>query len=394
VRRALLIVPPLAALAVWLWTSAQLPSDPPRVAATAVFSHAQIDRAQHYRDPGYLLALAAIALQLAVAWLLAWRGRRRVAKLPVVVAALLVALAISVAPLPISYWQHLRARDVGLDLRSGWAWASDAALGALVQAAAVALVYTIGRAAYRRFGAVCMAFTAWAMVALLTALQPLVVDPLFVSTHQLPAVPAALAASLERELGAHPSSVTVGDASSRTSAENAQVDGLGPTVRVVVDDTSLTERPDELRALLAHELAHVSRRHTLIGVLWFGVIGLPAILLVLAAAGRLTGGEPVSVAAVPVVLACALTAATLLLPVENLLSRRVEAEADWVGLRATRDPQGMESLQRRLALSGLSNPDPPGWAVWLLFDHPPVMDRIAVARAYVAPVSSSPSSTP
>ncbi|MDX6546673.1 MAG: endopeptidase, partial [Gaiellales bacterium] len=86
--------------------------------------------------------------------------------------------------------------------------------------------------------------------------------------------------------------------------------------------------------------------------------------------------------------------ATLLLPVENLLSRRIEAEADWVGLRATRDPQGMRSLQRQLALSGLSNPDPPGWAVWLLFDHPPVMDRIAVARAYVPPSSSSPSSTP
>jgi STE24 endopeptidase len=394
VRRALLIVPPLVALAVWLWTRSQLPADPPPVAATAVFSHAQIDRAQHYRDPGYLLALAAIALQLAVAWLLAWRCRGRIARLPAVAAALLVALAIAAASLPIGYWQHLRARDFGLDLRSGSAWASDAALGVLVQAVAVALVYAIARAAYRRFGALGVAFTAWAMVALLTAVQPLAIDPLYVSTHPLPAVPAALAASLEREMGAHPSSVTVGDASSRTTAENAQVDGLGPTVRVVIDDTSLAERPDELRALLAHELAHVSRRHTLIGVLWFGVIGLPAILLVLAAAGRLTGGETTTAAAVPVLLACALTAATLLLPVENLLSRRIEAEADWVGLRATRDPQGMRSLQRQLALSGLSNPDPPGWAVWLLFDHPPVMDRIAVARAYVPPSSSSPSSTP
>jgi STE24 endopeptidase len=74
------------------------------------------------------------------------------------------------------------------------------------------------------------------------------------------------------------------------------------------------------------------------------------------------------------------------------VSRRIEAEADWVGLRATRDPAGMQSLQRRLALGGLSNPDPPGWAVWLLFDHPPVMERIAVARAY--PSSSASSSTP
>jgi STE24 endopeptidase len=42
----------------------------------------------------------------------------------------------------------------------------------------------------------------------------------------------------------------------------------------------------------------------------------------------------------------------------------------------------MEALQRQLAVANLSDPDPPPWAVWLLFDHPPVMDRIAVARAY------------
>jgi hypothetical protein len=42
----------------------------------------------------------------------------------------------------------------------------------------------------------------------------------------------------------------------------------------------------------------------------------------------------------------------------------------------------MAALQKRLALADLANPDPPGWAVALLFDHPPVMDRIAVARAY------------
>jgi STE24 endopeptidase len=263
-----------------------------------------------------------------------------------------------------------------------------------VQAVAVAGVYAMARVAHRRFGSLGVALSAWLAVALLTALQPLVIDPLFVSTRPLPAAAAAQAAELERRMDAHPSSITVGDASSRTTAENAQVDGLGPTVRVVVDDTSLVERPGQLRALLAHELAHVSRHHTLVGVLWFGVVGLPAILLVLAAADRLTGGMPRTAAAVPVVLACTLTAAVLLLPLENLLSRRIEAEADWVGLRATHDPGGMRSLDRRLALGGLSNPDPPAWAVWLLFDHPPVMERIAVARAYASSSSSPPSSTP
>ena len=171
-------------------------------------------------------------------------------------------------------------------------------------------------------------------------------------------------------MGAHPASIRVADASSRTTGENAEVDGLGPTVRVVVDDTALHAPPAQLRALLAHELGHVQRMHTLKGVLWFGVIGVPAILLVLAAASRLCRGRLLEASSVPVILACALTAAILLLPVENLISRRIEAEADWAGLRATRDPAGMEALQRRLAITNLSNPAPPRWVVWALFDHP------------------------
>jgi STE24 endopeptidase len=104
-------------------------------------------------------------------------------------------------------------------------------------------------------------------------------------------------------------------------------------------------------------------------------------------------GRHLGTRAVPVVLALVVTTATVLTPVENLVSRRIEAEADWAGLKATRDPAGMAALQKRLTLANLSNPSPPQWAVWLLFDHPPVMERIAVARAYRSSASSSESSS-
>jgi STE24 endopeptidase len=389
VRRHLLLALPLIALAVWLWTSAQLPGPVTAPPAATAFSHAQILRAQHYRDPSYLITLAALASQLAVAWLLAWRGRGWAARLPAPVAALAAALLVGAAALPCDFWLHRRAVDAGLDLQGDAGWSGDALLAVAVQAVAVAVVYTLGRAAHRRFGPVAVALAAWAAVAAFTAVQPLVVDPLFASTRPLPAPVAAEAVALERRMGAHPASITVADAASRTTEENAQVDGLGPTVRVVVDDTSLREPPALLRALLAHELGHVQRLHTLKGVLWFGVLGVPAILLVLAAAGRLCRGRLLEPAAVPVLIACALTAAVALLPAQNLISRRIEAEADWAGLRATGDPRGMEELQKRLAVTDLSNPSPPSWAVWLLFDHPPVMQRIAVARSY-ASSSSAP----
>ena len=389
VRRAFLLALPLIALALWLWTSAELPPAPHVPAASSSFTAAQIERGRDYREPGYLIILATLASQLAVAWALAWRGRELAARLPATVAAFAAALVVGATALPFGYWLHRRAADAGLDLQSDAAWLRDALLATVIAAVAVAIVYAAGRVAYRRAGPIGVALAAWAAVALFTLLQPLVIDPLFISTRPLPAAQADEARALERRMGVHPASVTVSNASTRSSEENASVDGLGPTVRVIIDDTSLREPPAEFRALLAHELGHVQRLHTLKGVLWFGVIGVPAILLVLAAAARLTRGSLLSASAVPVVLACAVTASIALLPVENLLSRRIEAEADWARLRATRDGPAMASLQRRLALRDLANPSPPAWAVWLLFDHPPTMDRIAVARAYSSSSSGS-----
>ena len=58
------------------------------------------------------------------------------------------------------------------------------------------------------------------------------------------------------------------DASRRTTAANAYVTGLGPTKRVVLFDTLLDRYDrDEIRVVVAHELAHVRHRDVPRGVL-------------------------------------------------------------------------------------------------------------------------------
>jgi STE24 endopeptidase len=392
VRPRILLALPLCALGVWLWTSTAQPPPHASIPATAVFTPEQIARARDFREPGYLLAVALILTQITVAWVLAGIAPSRVAHRPAELVAAAVAATVAAVAIPFSYVDHVRGHDVGLDTRSFGQWAGDAILGLLLWTVAITIAYLAGRLAWKRVGDLGFAGAAWLLVALVTLVQPLVVDPLIVSTRPAPPFLATEAAALERRMDAHPASLTVSDAASRTTAENAFVDGLGPTVRVVVDNTTLREPRPVQRALLAHELAHVAEDHTLEGVLWFGVVGVPAILLVLAAAARLCRGMPgglASAGAVPVLVALALTAQTVLLPVQNLLSRRIEAEADWVALQTTRDPGGAELLQKRLALTNLSNPEPPRWVVLLLFDHPPVMDRIAVDLAYSSSSSSS-----
>jgi STE24 endopeptidase len=390
----LVLVAALGGLAAWLW-QADLPSRIPHLAARAAFTPAQIQRASDYREPQYLLAVAALLLGPAagIAWA-RWGRTCAVRSLPPSlaggVAAAAAAAVAAAALLPLGYVDHVRAANAGLDLRSSLAWARDAGIGLAIWTAGVAIAYAaclaIGRRAREPWLVVGLA--AWIAIAVLVALQPVVIDPLFASTRPLrDATVQTLLQRVEHQVGATPGSVSVSDASARTTEENAFVDGLGPTERLVIYDTVLRRAAvNQTRALLAHELAHVERRHTLKGVLWFGVLGLPALWAVLALAGRLARRRGLDGAfdprAAPLVVAGMLVAAALLTPAENGISRRYEAEADWVALRATGDGDGMAALQERLALADLSNPDPPGWAVVLFFDHPPVMDRIAVARAY------------
>ena len=69
------------------------------------------------------------------------------------------------------------------------------------------------------------------------------------------------------------------DASRRTTAANAYVTGLGPTKRIVLFDT-LLERfsRDEVRVVVAHELAHVRHRDVPRSIV-FAAITAPAAML-------------------------------------------------------------------------------------------------------------------
>ena len=71
--------------------------------------------------------------------------------------------------------------------------------------------------------------------------------------------------------------VKVNDAYTRTTAANAYVSGLGGSRHIVLFDTLLRDFPrDEVRMVVAHELAHVERRHVLKGSTWAAALAVPA----------------------------------------------------------------------------------------------------------------------
>jgi STE24 endopeptidase len=69
-------------------------------------------------------------------------------------------------------------------------------------------------------------------------------------------------------------------------------------------------------------------------------------------------------------------------PLLNIVVRRQEAAADWAALTATHEPATDRALMRRLALTSLSEPNPPSWEYALFEDHPTIMQRIAMTYAW------------
>ncbi len=354
-----------------------------------------LERIEAFRGVGRWLWLASAAIELGVLALLAWRASslarlaRRVGRGRIRAGALLglgAAACVWLATLPVSGVDHWWRRRYGLSGQGAGGWLRDEALSLAVLAVVVALVvagavWLAGRFG-RRWWVAGSAAAATLGVAVALA-QPVVIEPLF---HRLtPLADGALAADVEelgRRLGVAVGEVEVADASRRTTAANARVIGIGPSRTVVLHDTLLDGRfqRGEILSVVAHELAHVARAHVWKAVAWFALLAVPSLLAIAFVTERRGGlRDP---ALVPLALLVAFACFLATLPVQNAVSRRYEAEADWLALTATGDPQSAVELARGLALAGLVDPTPPTWAHVLLGTHPTVLDRVGMAEAF------------
>ena len=194
---------------------------------------------------------------------------------------------------------------------------------------------------------------------------------------------AADARQLAAQEGVSGTPVRVQNTNDLGGGANAAAAGFGPSKRVILWDTLLERfRREEIRVVLAHEFAHLSRNHILKTFAWMALLGLPIAFLV-ALASRRRGGlfEP---AAVPLAIFVVVSLLFVMSPLQRAFSQRLEAEADWVALEATHDPGAAKELFRRFTRVALVQPDPPEWAGLLIETHPSMLERIEMAEAWRA----------
>jgi STE24 endopeptidase len=183
--------------------------------------------------------------------------------------------------------------------------------------------------------------------------------------------------------GIDPIPLRVEDVTDFTSAPNAYAVGFGPSKRVVFWNTLLdgSFSDDEVKTVLAHEVAHHSSNHLFEGVAWYALFALPGAWLI-ARVTRRRGGMA-NPAAVPLSLLVVVVLNLLSLPVYNVISRHMEQEADWKALETTRRSEPAKSLFRGFTIQSLNDPDPPTWSYVLFDSHPSVRQRIAMAEAWL-----------
>jgi STE24 endopeptidase len=356
------------------------------------FSAEEVKRGRDFARPQLAISLARGAVDAAaLAMLVRCPPRRLAARLanPVAAGAATAAamsVGLSLPSLPLAAVSRRRAIRVGLVTQSWRGWAVDllkanaiqAVLGAGGGAAAIAVTRRYPRDWWMPAAAGSVAFGA-----LLAAVAPVILDPIF---NDFTPLPDGQTRSDVLELAAA-AGVKVGevysvDASRRTTAANAYVTGLGPTKRVVLFDTLLDRYTrDEVRVVVAHELAHVRGRDVPRSVV-FAAIVAPAGALAVQRLSWLLAPERGTAATLP---ALAFSAGLISLPVgliANRLSRAVERRADAFSLELSRAPDAFVSFERAIALQNVADLDPPRWVTSILATHPPTTERIGAALAY------------
>jgi STE24 endopeptidase len=172
--------------------------------------------------------------------------------------------------------------------------------------------------------------------------------------------------------------------SADTQKANAMLAGLGRTRRVLMGDTLLAKfTPDEIDVIFAHELGHHVHRH-IPKMIATGVVASLAGFWLIDRVLVWWAGIPTAAAAptasLPLVMFTLTAFGLALSPLQNGISRFYERQCDRYALTRTENPAAYRSAFWKLARLNKADTDPHPLEVIMLHSHPPISERLAMAK--------------
>lgn len=235
---------------------------------------------------------------------------------------------------------------------------------------------------------------AWGAVTLFSVLMAMfysqLIVPLF--NKQTPLQEGALRDKIQAfagKVGFKLDNIYVIDGSKRSTKANAYFTGLGPKKRVVLYDTLIDElTEEEIVAVLAHEVGHYKKRHTLrsmvVSVIQMGVLfWLFSLCVNNAALSEALGGDRAYFQLGLIAFAILYSPVNLILGVGmNVWSRSNEYEADAFAARYYEGDYLVSGL-KKISVKSLSNLTPHPLYEYIYYSHPSLLKRIdAIKRIH------------
>jgi STE24 endopeptidase len=275
-------------------------------------------------------------------------------------------------------------------LRS-WLWdeAKGFLVGLVLAAIVVELLYLMIRQSPQHWWLITWALFIGLFIAL-AQLAPVVLFPIFYKFEPLDNEDLRRRLVLLSEhAGTRVRGVYRWKLSEKSKKANAALTGLGNTRRIILADTLLDNyAPEEIEAVLAHELGHHVHRHILksifvqagITLLGFWVANW---VLHYAADRHMFNLEELSdFANLPLLALTATALSLLLMPALNAYSRYNEREADRYAFESILSVEPFISSMNKLAQQNLAERTPSKWIEALFHAHPAISKRIAAAEAW------------
>jgi STE24 endopeptidase len=300
---------------------------------------------------------------------------------------LLAGVLLAVPSLPFDWWEQFRIEQkYGFNKSTPALWLADKLKGA-------ALAFAIGfPLLWALLALVKLAGASWwiwgfallfGFQLLMLVLYPKLILPLFNKLTPLPSgeLRDRLLALGDRT-GFRAKTIEVIDGSKRSGHSNAYFTGFGRFRRIVLFDTLIAQlTPEELEAVLAHEIGHYRRGHIPKMIAMAGgslLVGF-ALLAQLAESDWFNtafGFPPGEMA--PAFLLFALLSGVVTFwftPVTNMLMRRYEYQADAFARDAMGGPAAMIGALRKLAQKNLTNLTPHPIYSAFFYSHPTIVER-------------------
>jgi STE24 endopeptidase len=385
--------------------SPQFDPDAATEAYLALMPPAAVARSNAYFEGGYWLILwdflygsAICLLLLNLRWSAHMRDfAARITRfrgLQVFLYWLQYMVVTTILGFPLAWYEGLfREQQYGLATQTLGPWMGDQVKALLLGIFLGGLVAMLLFGIVRRFP---KSWWVWGSVAgvavsiLAVAISPVYIRPVFNKITKLndPKVTVPIL-RLARANGIPVTDVYEIDASRQTTRMSADVSGFAGTTRITLNDNLLRRgSPEEIEAVMGHEMGHYVLNHVLEDIIFITLVITVSMAFLFWSlqwtierwGGRWGISDPGDPAVLPLASLLFSILFFVLTPVMNSETRMHEKQADMFGLNASRQPDGFAQAAIHLGEYRKMRPGP--IEEMLFFDHPSGYNRIHSAMVW------------